>query len=252
MLDKLLTAAEGSQPAFDRNNYDENGLWVGRPLYEPPEPACGWVKHGFANGRFAPPCGISSSAGRANAPNFDRAIPHLKKESDCRACGQRGHWKGDPECPQNVLLAAAAATHGGATAEGPAPATRVFLRRTPSPTTAARLVPVASPPQDGSSQPEAAPAPAGLVLVQAPLAAEDALMENIDGEELSDAALADLSEAPPMPFGPEPPPSEREWDLVRQFLARTRSQQQTPGEEFEIFSDAGSAKSSGAKLPLKE
>ena len=222
MLDKLLTAAEGSQPAFDRNNYDENGLWVGRPLYEPPEPARGWVKPGFANGRFAPPCGIFSSAGRANAP------------------------------PQNVLLAAAAATHGGATAEGPAPATRVFLRRTPSPTTAARLVPVASPPQDGSSQPEAAPAPAGLVLVQAPLAAEDALMENIDGEELSDAALADLSEAPPMPFGPEPPPSEREWDLVRQFLARTRSQQQTPGEEFEIFSDAGSAKSSGAKLPLKE
>ena len=69
-----------------------------------------------------------------------------------------------------------------------------------SPTTAARLVPVASPPQDGSSQPEAAQAPTGLVLVQAPgpeEAGPDTLMGDIDGEELSDAAAANAESPPP-------------------------------------------------------
>ena len=52
-------------------------------------------------------------------------------------------------------------------------------------------------------------------------------MENLDGEDLSDSTLEDLAEAASMQFGPEQPPSEQEWDLMRQFLQHMRLQQQT-------------------------
>ena len=75
-------------------------------------------------------------------------------------------------------------------------------------------------------------------------------MENLDGEDLQDSTLADLAEPPSIYNGLEPPLSRREWQLLRQFLQLTRSQQQT-AKKYDISLDGGSARSLGARPPSK-
>ena len=49
-----------------------------------------------------------------------------------------------------------------------------------------------------------------------------------------------------MQFGPQEPPSVREWELMRQLLQHMSSQQQT-AEKYDISSDGGSRRSLGAR-----
>eukprot|EP00959_Pyramimonas_sp_CCMP1952_P087248 1825385-Pyramimonas_sp.AAC.1 len=43
--------------------------------------------------------GSSSSSGRKFTSSFGKNSPD-KKNSDCRACGEKGHWAGDACCPK--------------------------------------------------------------------------------------------------------------------------------------------------------
>ena len=38
--------------------------------------------------------------GRGNGSGKEGSATPNKKNGTCRDCGQKGHWKGDPECPK--------------------------------------------------------------------------------------------------------------------------------------------------------
>eukprot|EP00959_Pyramimonas_sp_CCMP1952_P105884 2213932-Pyramimonas_sp.AAC.1 len=55
-------------------------------------------RNDFKNQRGYPPPSAPHQVQRD--PKRQKEIDDLKKNSVCKACDQRGHWKGDPECPK--------------------------------------------------------------------------------------------------------------------------------------------------------
>ena len=64
--------------------------------------SAGWKAKAKVNARklgrgYRRPTTISSTA--TSASGSARSLTEKKKASHCASCGQRGHWRGDPECP---------------------------------------------------------------------------------------------------------------------------------------------------------